>query len=244
MEQTIELRLGNAIELIKSIPDESIDCVVTDPPYRVTARGNNGSSGGMFKKKINMQGKVFTENEVKITDFAFELYRVLKEKTHCYVMCNQTNLQPYLNELTRVGFKVTRVLVWDKGNKINSQFYMGQIEFIIFCRKGRAKRVNNCGISELIAIPNKKTKRKDGTNYHDTEKPVSLMQLLIEQSTDISGVVLDPFVGIGATPVACVKSGRNFVGYELDITYYSIAVARVNKLKGKLYGRTIITRTS
>ena len=59
---------------------------------------------------------------------------------------------------------------------------------------------------ELIVIPNKKTKRKDGSNYHDTEKPVALMQLLIEQSTAEGDVVLDPFVGIGATTVACVKN--------------------------------------
>ena len=244
LEQTIDIRLGNAIELIKQLPAESIDCVVTDPPYKVTSRGNAGNAGGMFTKKVNMQGRVFAENDVKITDFASELYRVLKEQTHCYVMCNQINLQPYLNELTRVGFKVTRVLVWDKGNKINNQFYMGQVEFIIFCRKGKAKRVNNCGISELIAIPNKKTKRKDGTNYHDTEKPVALMQLLIEQSTEAGGVVLDPFVGIGATPIACVKSGRNFIGYELDMEYYSIAVVRLNKLRGKLNDRTFTTRTN
>lgn len=233
LEQTIDIRLGNAIELIKTIPSDSIDCVVTDPPYRVTSRGNAGNSGGMFKKDINLKGKVFAENDVKIQDFASELFRVLKEQTHCYVMCNQINLQPYLNELVSVGFKITRVLVWDKGNKINSQWYMGQVEFIIFCRKGRAKRVNNCGISELIAIPNKKTKRKDGTNYHDTEKPVALMQLLVEQSTMGGDIVLDPFVGIGATAIACLKTGRRFIGFELDPTYYTVAVGRVNKLHRK-----------
>lgn len=230
LEQTIDLRLGNAIELIKTIPSDSIDCVVTDPPYRVTSRGNAGNSGGMFKKDINLKGKVFAENDVKIQDFASELFRVLKEQTHCYVMCNQINLQPYLNELERVGFKITKVLIWDKGNKINSQWYMGQVEFIIFCRKGRAKRVNNCGISELIAIPNKKTKRKDGTNYHDTEKPVALMELLVEQSTTAGDIVLDPFVGIGATAIACLKNGRRFVGFELDYNYYTITVGRVNKV--------------
>lgn len=238
LEQTIDLKLGNALELIKSIPDESIDCVVTDPPYKVTSRGNAGNAGGMFKKKINMQGKVFANNDVKISDFAGELYRVLKEQTHCYVMCNQTNLSEYMVELSNVGFKITRVLVWDKGNKINNQFYMGQVEFIIFCRKGKAKRVNNCGVSELISIPNKKTKRKDGTNFHDTEKPVALMQLLVEQSTQVGEVVLDPFFGIGATPIACAKSGRKFIGYELDPEYYAIANGRLNKLEGKNNDRT------
>ena len=233
LEQAIDIRLGNAIELIKSLPAESIDCVVTDPPYRVTQRGNAGNTGGMLTKEMYIQGRVFAENDVKINDFASEPYRVLKEQTHCYVMSNQINLQPYLNELTRVGFKITRVLVWDKGNKITNMFYMGQVEFIIFCRKGKSKRVNNCGISDLIAIPNKKTKRKDGTNYHDTEKPVALMQLFVEQSTTEGDVILDPFVGIGATAVACAKTGRRFIGYELDKTYYAVAVGRVNKLLGR-----------
>lgn len=238
LEQEIAIKLGNALELIKAIPSNRIDCVVTDPPYRVTSRGNAGSSGGMFKKDINLKGKVFAENDVKIQDFASELFRVLKEQTHCYVMCNQINLQPYLNELVKVGFKLTRVLVWDKGNKINSQWYMGQVEFIIFCRKGKAKRVNNCGVSELISIPNKKTKRKDGTNYHDTEKPVALMQLLIEQSTKGGDIILDPFVGIGATAIASLKTGRRFIGFELDPTYYTVAVGRVNKLHRKQQERS------
>ena len=56
-------------------------------------------------------------------------------------------------------------------------------------------------------------------------------------------MVLDPFVGIGATPIACVKSRRNFIGYELDMEYYSIAVGRLNKLRGKLNDRTFTTRT-
>lgn len=225
--------LGDAIEHLKYMADSSIDLVVTDPPYKVTARGNAGNSGGMFQKNVNKNGRVFTHNDITIQDFATELFRVLKEQTHCYVMCNQTNLQGYLNELTKVGFKVTRVLVWDKGNKINNQFYMGQVEFIIFCRKGKAKRVNDCGVSELIAISNKKTKRRDGTNYHDTEKPVALMQLLIEQSSNVGDLVLDPFAGIGATAVACMKSNRKFIGFEIDEEYYTVAQGRLTKLKQK-----------
>ena len=233
LEQEIDIKLGNALELIKAIPSNSIDCVVTDQTYRVTSRGNAGKTGGMLRNTLTKQGKIFAENDVEIQDFAGELFRVLKEQTHCYVMCNQTNLRSYLNELERVGFKITRVLVWDKGNKISNQWYMGQVEFIIFFSKGKAKRVNNCGVSELIAIPNKKTKRKDGTNYHDTEKPVALMQLLVEQSTTGGDIVLDPFIGIGATAIACIKTGRKFVGFELDPTYYQIAQGRVNRLIAK-----------
>ena len=76
------------MELIKDIPDNSIDLIVTDPPYKITARGNGGNSGGMFQKKIVNSGQVFTHNDLDIADWIEELYRVLKEKSHCYIMCN------------------------------------------------------------------------------------------------------------------------------------------------------------
>ena len=80
------------MELIKDIPDNSIDLIVTDPPYKITARGNGGNSGGMFQKKIVNSGQVFAHNDLDISDWIEELYRVLKEKSHCYIMCNNKNI--------------------------------------------------------------------------------------------------------------------------------------------------------
>lgn len=229
----ITLRNVDAIKELKEIKDCSIDLIVTDPPYRITPRGSKGSTGGMFGVETYKNGKLFTHNDVEVTDYASEFFRILKDKTHCYVMCNQKNLQSFINEFTRVGFKLSRVLIWDKQNKIVGTYYMGQIEFILFLRKGGGKIVNDCGISELISIRNKKTKRPDGTNFHDTEKPVALMQLLIEQSTKEQELVLDPFVGIGATAIACMKTNRQFVGFELDEKYYAIAEARIKRFFNK-----------
>ena len=86
----IDLQHGDCLELMKKIPDNSVDCVVTDPPYKVTARGNSGTSGGIFKEKINKKGMVFAENNIEIESWLPELYRVLKDKGHAYIMTNNT----------------------------------------------------------------------------------------------------------------------------------------------------------
>ena len=180
----------------------------------------------MLQKSINKQGKVFEHNDIDPADYASEFYRILKDSTHCYVMCNHTNLIHMLNTFTSCGFHFVKSLIWDKGNKVMGTFYMSQFEYILFFRKGKGKKINKCGTSDIISIPNKKTK-ESGKNVHDTEKPVALMQLLIENSTQEGEVVLDPFMGIGSTGAACVNSNRSFIGIELDDRYFSYAKARI-----------------
>ena len=142
-------------------------------------------------------------------------------------MTNHKNLQEMLNTLTGVGFSFIKCLIWDKGNKIMGQFYMSQFEYIIFLRKGRGVKINNCGTSDLLSIPNKKTKDENGKNIHDTEKPVELMKILIENSSQVGDTVLDPFMGVGSTGVACKELGMNFIGVELDKQYFDIAESRI-----------------
>lgn len=215
---------------MKEIPDKSIDLVITDPPYKTTARGNAGNSGGMMQKKINMQGKVFNHNDIQPIDYLPELYRVLKDGSHCYIMTNHVNLQNMLNTATECGFKFIKSLVWNKGNKIMGQFYMSQFEYILFFRKGKGVKINHCGTSDILDIPNKKTKDKNGKNLHDTEKPVALMEILIDNSSKEGGVVLDPFIGIGSTCIAAIKTKRNYIGFELDEQYFNIAEQRIKEV--------------
>lgn len=191
------------------------------------ARGNNGNSGGMFLKKINMDGKVFEHNDINVSEYAPEFFRVLKDGSHLYVMTNHINLIEMLNTFTKVGFHFIKSLIWDKGNKIMGQFYMSQFEYILFFRKGFGKKINNCGTSDILSIPNDKTKAPDGSNYHDTEKPVELFKILIENSTQKGEVVMDPFMGIGACGVACKQIGRSFIGCEIDKKYFDVAKNRI-----------------
>ena len=218
---------GNAIEFMKTLEDESVDLIVTDPPYKVTARGNAGNSGGMMQSKLSMKGKIFKHNDIKPIEYLPEFYRLLKDGSHCYVMTNHVNLQEMLNTATECGFHFIKSLIWNKGNKIMGQFYMSQFEYILFFRKGKGKKINKCGTADILNVPNKKTKGKDGKNIHDTEKPVELMKILIENSSQEGELVLDPFLGVGAVGVACKELNRECIGIELDENYYNIAYNRI-----------------
>lgn len=224
---------GDCLEVMKKLPDKCVDLVLTDPPYLVTSRGSAGNSGGMLQKEINKKGLVFEHNNVVISDYAKQFYRLLKNDTHCYVMTNHTNLIEMLNTFTDIGFRFTKSLIWDKGNKIMGQYYMSQFEYILFFGKGKGKKINHCGTSDIISIYNSKTKN-EGQNIHDTEKPKRLMEILIDNSSQINDTILDPFLGSGTTAVACKQLNRNFIGIEISPEYCKIAEQRLKNLQQTL----------
>lgn len=224
----------DAMEGFKMILDNSIDLVVTDPPYKTTSRGRGKegttTSGGMLEKELVCKGKIFKHNDIKITNYITEIYRILKEGSHFYIMTNHVNLREMLNSCEDVGFHFIKSIIWDKGNKIMSQLYMSQYEYILFFRKGKSKKINNCGTSDILSVPNKKTKNENGKNIHDTEKPVELMRILIENSSDKFDIVLDPFMGSGSTALACINSNRNYLGFEIDEEYYNVSQKRIQDI--------------
>lgn len=235
-------------EWLKTIPDESIDLVISDPPYPVTKRGigKRTNSGGMMRNQLTSQGKIFKHNDIKFSEYIPELFRVLKDGSHCYIMTNHKNLIELLNTCVEAGFSFIKSLIWMKNNKGLGQFYQSQFEYILFFRKGKSVRINNCGTSDILEFRNDKTKMpkldENGEqvfsakgkplfeNLHDTEKPVGLMQVLIENSSKIGQRVLDPFIGIGAVALACKKLGRIFIGNEIDEKYRTISLKRLDEI--------------
>lgn len=219
----------NCIEIFKEISDKSIDLIVTDPPYKLTTRGSSGTMGGYWKGIKAKKGIVFKYNNIEFKNYLPELYRILKDDAILYIMCNNKNLKELLISGEEAGFKFIKNIIWEKGNKICGKYYMGCYEYIVLFRKGKDKPINNNGTPDILKIPIKKLKDINGNNLHDTEKPVELMKILIENSSDINDIVLDPFMGIGSTGVACKQLDREFIGIEIDKKYYDIAKERIEE---------------
>ena len=227
MIETNIIHLGDCVEGLKTLPDECIDLIVSDVAYPVTQRGNAGNSGGMMQKELNKKGKVFEFNSVNIEDYLHELYRVLKDGTHCYLMCNHVNLTHFLKVIDESKFHFIKCLIWQKGNLIMGTKYMNAFEYILFMSKGTNRNVNDCGIPDILSVPNIKTKDIDGGNIHDSEKPVRLMEILITQSSNKGDIVLDPFAGSGSTLLACINKNRRFIGWEIDPKYHKLCEKRI-----------------
>ena len=223
----IDLRQGDCLELMKDIPDKSIDLIVTDPPYKLTSRGGSGTMGGYWKEEKAKKGVIFDNNSISCKEYLPEFYRILKNKSILYLMCNNTNLQEMINVATQSGFKFVKSLIWEKGNKICGRYYMNCFEYILLFRKGGDRPINNCGTPDILKYPIKKLKGKDGKNLHDTEKPIELMKVLIENSSNENDVVLEPFMGIGATCIASKELNRRYIGCEIDEKYFNVCIERI-----------------
>ena len=210
---------------MKNIPDGSVDLVVTDPPYKtITGGDSDGKNSTRPKGMLSGNRKLFAhQNNIKPSQWIPELFRVLKEGSHCYIFTNHLNMKDMLIESERAGFKLHNILVWEKNNCTPSQFYMKNCEYILFLRKGKAKWIRNIGGSKTVH----QFQNIIGRKVHPTEKPVELMQYYVENSSSDDGLVLDPFMGSGPTGVACLNSGRDFIGIELDEEYFRIAKDRI-----------------
>lgn len=209
------------------LSEESVDLIVTDPPYRLnktTGSSTNSSKSeswqGMLKagdKKANIR------NDVSFEKWLPYAYKVLKPNAHMYVFVNDKNVEDMLLEARKVGFRLHNILVWHKNNKTPNRWYMKDCEFILFFRKGISFPINNLGDSQYLKYNNINGKYKT----HPTQKPVQLLERLIINSTKSGDVVLDCFMGSGSTGVACMNTNRKFIGIELDEHYFNVAKKRI-----------------
>ncbi len=214
---------ANCMDYLQSLSNESIDLIVTDPPYKVISGGkprHKGQPSGMLSKN---DGKIFDYNNIQPEEWMPELYRVLKSGSQCYIMVNTLNLKRYLEITENCGFKLHAVLVWEKNNATPSRWYMKNGEFTLFLRKGKAKTINYVG-SKMIHYFNNII----GNKQHPTEKPIELMRYYIENSSIRDDIILDPFMGCGSTGVACKLTNRRFIGVEIDEQYFNIAKERLS----------------
>lgn len=225
-----KLYQGDCLEVMKDIKDGSVDLVVTDPPYKtITGGDSNGANSERPKGMLQGNRKLFKHQSIKISSWMPEIYRVLKEGSHCYIFTNSLNLQEMLNEATKIGFKLHNLLVWEKNNCTPSQYYMKNCEYVLFLRKGKAKWINNIGDSKTVH----KFNNIIGNKLHPTEKPVELLEYYLLNSSQPNDIVFDPFMGSGSTGVACLNTNRDFIGIELDKNYFEVAQNRLEEAANK-----------
>ena len=213
MEKDIELLHGDCLELMKDIPDGSVDLVLTDPPYGITLTPQR--AGGKFKNTVVIND----DNLHWIDNCVSELYRISKNVV-C-VFCGWQKLDIFKQAFEKM-FIVKNVLVWDKDWFGMGNNYRPNYELCLLCCKTNitTKSKNKSNILKYRRIsPNKL--------LHSCEKPVALLEDLISELSDEENVVLDPFMGSGSTGVACINTKRKFIGIELDKHYFDVAVNRI-----------------
>ena len=210
---------GDCLNYMKKIPSESIDLIVTDPPYLI-----NYQSSRRIKKEKFEKIKNDVNSQQLICDYFEECNRILKNNTAIYCFCSWHHIDFFKQEFEK-HFKLKNIIVWNKNNHGSGDLkgaYAPKHELILFGHKGRTL-LREKRISDVIECE----KINSGNLTHPTEKPTKLIEIFIKQSSDINDIVFDGFMGSGSTGVACINTNRKFIGCELDENYFKIAEQRL-----------------
>lgn len=224
-DKPITLYHGDCLEIMKDIPDNSIDLIVTDPPYLIKYKTNR-----RINKKHDFCSEIANDdNYVMIHKYIIECYRILKNDKAMYIFCNCDRVDYFKQELEKAGFKVKNMIIWVKNNwtagDLKAQFGK-QYEIIFLVNKGRCL-FNGKRITDVWNF-----NRVSGKNqFHQNQKPIDLIKLCLEKHSSENDLIFDGFMGSGSTGVACVHTNRRFIGIELEDKYFNIAVKRIEEAK-------------
>jgi len=219
--EDIKLLCGDCLERMKEIPDKSVDCIVTDPPYIINYKTNYRKD-----KKHDFCSVIENDNNFEmISDYIKECYRIMKDNSAIYMFCNCDKVDYFKQELEKAKFKIKNMIIWVKNNWTAGDLYAQfgkQYEIIFLANKGR-KKFNGKRITDVWNFD-----RVSGNKQvHQNQKPVELLMQCIEKHSDKNDVIFDGFMGSGTTGVACGNLNRKFIGIELDENYFEIAKNRI-----------------
>ena len=227
----VKLINGNAIDVMKTLRDGSIDAIITDPPYGIS-RDNNFTTMGRAGIDFGEWDKDFD-----LTSWIKVAAPLLKKGGNIVIFNDWKNMTYITRSLEDNGFEIKDLIRWKKTNAMprnRDRRFITDYEVAVWAVKKGGKWTFN-RLSETYEIPEivggitpKSEKIYGG---HPTQKPIYVMKWLIERLTNEDELVLDPFMGSGTTGVACKELNREFIGIELDENYYNIAYNRINTNK-------------
>lgn len=233
----ITLHNADCMELMKSMPDKSVDFILSDIPYELDWFGGIGnnkdfSTRKLFKDKREKNAIYFISNGIDYDAVFSEFIRLLKVVNLC-VFCSNKQIGKIMTWWEVRGYVAT-LLVWDKPNPIpfGNHVYVNNLEFIIYVRE-KGATFNNLDVREKLKTfhyPPPMAKNR----IHETEKPVALLAHLLRIHTNENDLVFDPYAGSFSTALACHELHRKFIGCEILEEYYTKAVERIKRHQQQL----------
>lgn len=222
---------GDAVEWLNRLPAESVDLVITDPPYESLEKHRAiGTTTRLSHSKSSSNDWFQIFPNARFPELFAALYRVLSKNSHLYLFCDQETMFVAKPIAESTGFHFWKPLVWDKKTIGMGYHYRARYEFILFFEKGKRK-LQNLSVADVIECP------RIARGY-PTEKPVAVSETLIAQSSSPGELVIDPFAGSGSVGVAALNLGRSFRGNDISAPAVSLANERLTAVarSGKALG--------
>lgn len=244
----VQLHLGDCFEILPSIPDESVDLILTDPPYNISQNAKSLDRSTFRNKKMSRihnvtldygnWDKMGREEFIEFTRKWFGLCASKLKNGGAYISFfskQDISLLSWIGEEHNIRFRT--FFTWIKSNPMPSLYrknYLSATESIFIGSKGEKGWTFNFTTQEEMHNvwigPNKSIY---GETSHPSEKPIALLKHFIKIHTNENDVILDCFMGSGSTGVACVLENRKFIGIEKDEKYFEIAKKRIEETVNK-----------
>jgi site-specific DNA-methyltransferase (adenine-specific) len=209
---------GDCIELMQQLPANSVDFVLTDPPYLVNYLDRS-------RRTIHNDSK-----PVWLKPAMAEAYRLLKNDRLMLCFYGWSRVHHFMNAWMDAGFRPAGHIVFVKRYTSKTRFVRYQHEQAYLLAKGNPSLPTR-------AISDVQSFEYTGNRFHPTQKPVSALSRIIQAFTLPGDLVLDSFCGSASTCAAALLSGRRFVGIELDADYFRLASARMERIKCRTWPR-------
>ena len=243
---------GDSVEMMRTIPSNSIDVIFADPPYNLQLAGNllrpNNTKVDAVDEEWD-QFESFAQYDKFTRSWLNEARRVLKETGTLWVIGSYHNIFRVGTSLQDMGFWILNDIIWRKTNPMpnfRGKRFTNAHETLIWCSKSqdaKAKfnydamkslnedlQMRSDWLLPICAGPERLKDKKTGRKAHPTQKPEALLHRVILSSSDPNDVILDPFFGSGTTGAVAKKLCRNFVGIERDINYINVAKKRLKEV--------------
>ena len=242
---------GDCFEVLKKIPDESIDLIFADPPYFMQTDGVLLRTDGTAFKGVDDEWDKFNsykEYDEFCTLWLKECYRILKKNGSIWVIGAFQNIYRIGYIMQNLNYWILNDIVWNKTNptpNFKGTRFTNANETMLWCSKSKdakytfnyktmkylnsdkqMKSVWNIG----LCIGNERLKDDNGDKVHSTQKPKKLLMNVILSSSKVGDIILDPFMGSGTTGAVAKETGRNFIGIERDKKYISYANQRISDI--------------
>lgn len=214
---------------MEKIPDESVDAIITDPPY-IIARENRFETMGRYGIDFGEWDKEFD-----LISWISLAIKKLRKGGNVVIFTDWKKISYIIEELEKNNIEIKDLIRIEKSNPIprnRDRRFITDYEVAIYGVKKGSKWTFN-RLSEKYERPLIKTaitpKSQKIGKGHPTQKPLYVMEWLVERLTQKGDVVLDPFIGSGTTAIACINNERSYIGFELDENYFELANERITK---------------
>jgi len=227
---------GDSLKLMKDISDETIDLIVTDPPFAIEFKAKRTNYNRTQDRVLEGYNEIPKDKYYEFTlNWIKEAYRILKKTGSMYVFSGWTNLKDILNAIDEVGFITINHIIWKyQFGVFTKRKYVTSHYHILFVVKDEKKYKFNKieHYPEDVWIINREY--WTGKIKTPTKLPSKLVEKILLFSSDEGDLVFDPFLGSGTVAVVAKTLGRHYLGFEIVPEYYKLAKERISKVQMSL----------